>query len=156
MERNAFVWKSPVHGFGLFSRKRLQPGDIICLYSGTVGSLQTDNAFTCKVDGEERGSILMIDSSDQDNYCGRWINHSCVPNARLVVPIDGVIRNDEIKRCAIIVECVKEIHQCEEIFIDYGWEYFTTKDKCLNTDYFYTSESRIVGMLMSQKKVYNV
>ena len=155
MEMNAFVWKSLVHGFGLFSRKHLQPGDIVCLYSGTVGSSQMENAFTCKVDGEERGSTLMIDSSDHDNYSGRWINHSCVPNARLVVPIGGVIRNDKIKRYAIIVECVKEIHPCEEIFIDYGWEYFT-QDKCLDPDYFYTSESRIVGMLMSQSKVYNL
>ena len=155
MEMNAFVWKSSVHGFGLFSRKHLRPGDIICLYSGTVGSSQTENAFTCKVDGAEHGSTFMIDSSDHDNYSGRWINHSCVPNARLVVPIGGVIRNDKSKRYAIIVECVNEIHQCEEIFIDYGWEYFT-QDKCLDTDYFYTSDSRITGMLISQNKVYNL
>ena len=141
MERNVFVWKSPVHGFGVYARKRLRPKEIICLYSGKPGSSETDNPFICKVDGEEDGSIL-IDASDPNNYSGRWINHSFVPNARLVVPICGLMRHD--KKYVVIVECTKEIQQFEEVFIDYGWQYFVNKKKFLNVDYFYNTESSIL------------
>ena len=124
LEKNVFVWKSSVHGYGLFALKQLQQHDIICLYSGEIGSSQTDNAFTCKVrGGSPDEDDILIDSSDHDNYSGRWLNHSRVPNARLVVPFKGIIRCLKTNKHSIIVECIKEIQQHEEIFIDYGKEY---------------------------------
>lgn len=141
-ERNVFVSKSPVHGYGLFACKDLQPNDIICFYSGKRVSAQKDSAFVCKVNGDEEhgGTDSFIDGSNHANFSGRWINHSYIPNARLIVPIGGVLRCHENRRDVIIVECVKEIKKGEEIFINYGWKYFM-QEKSLNTDYFYTKES---------------
>ena len=144
LENNVFVWTSSVHGFGVFALKHLKPKDIICLFTGKVkSSQQTDNDYTCKVDGGNNGGDdLFIDSSNQDNYSGRYINHSCVPNARLVVPVNGVLRCKKTNKRGVIVECVREIQQHEEIFIDYGKEYFL-QNTHLDVSYFYKHGSNI-------------
>jgi len=124
LEHNVFARSSDVHGIGLFSRKHLKQGDIICLYSGTTTISSTQSEFIAKVmvstDPDQK---IFIDSVDTDNFSGRWINHSIYPNARLVLPIGGLLTYKD-QRVAILVECVKEIQDDEEIFIDYGLQYF--------------------------------
>ena len=73
--------------------------------------------------GVEKGT-LFIDSHDTKNFSGRWINHHFRPNARLVEPAGGIFQISST-RCAIIVECIEEIQNGGEIFIDYGEKYFT-------------------------------
>ena len=127
VERNVFVWSSTIHGHGLFARKKLKPFDIICLYSGDLHNKDwtISGDFTCQID---QG---FIDSSDRwNNFSGRWMNHSCSPNARLVVPLGGqLLRCPQKGRVAILVECVKMIYPFEEICIDYGKKYFTSDDR---------------------------
>ena len=134
-EPNVFARKSTVDGIGLFAGKRLQKEDIICLYSGNVVSETTESKYVVKV-SDQNGSIL-IDGHDVDNFSGKWINHSLRPNARLVKPIGGILRYKE--RRVIIVESLKEIQKGEEIFIDYGEEYFM-KGGVLDSTYMYGLE----------------
>ena len=125
-----FVWPSTVHGYGLFARKSMKRSDIICLYSGVSRKKgESTGDFTC------RTNICDIDGGDVDNYSGRWINHSYSPNARLVVPIGGLLTCHN-KRVCFIVECLQPISQCEEIFIDYGLPYFFQK-KEVDANYFF-------------------
>lgn len=134
VEKNVFVWRSNIHGHGLFAREKMEPGDIVCLYSGDFRKTKrtTTGDFVCRID---QG---FIDGSDLNNFSGRWMNHSCSPNARLVVPLGEKLLVCPPKgRVAILVECVKTIYPSEEICIDYGMEYFVRKNGCLDLNYFY-------------------
>ena len=118
--------------------------DIICLYSGVSRKKgESTGDFTCST------SICDIDSGDVNNYSGRWINHSYTPNARLVIPIGGLLTCHN-KRVAIIVECVKPISQCEEIFIDYGLSYFF-QNKELDPNYYFGCRDMKVGLLKGDR-----
>lgn len=140
VERNVFVWSSTVHGYGLFARKPMKRSDLICLYSGISRKKgESTGDFTCST------NTCDIDSGDVNNYSGRWMNHSCTPNARLVVPIGGLLTCHN-KRVGIIVECLQPIYQCEEIFIDYGLTYFLQK-KEVDPNYFFGCRDMKVCLL---------
>lgn len=121
-EQHVYVWESPIHGFGLFARHSMRVKDIICLYSGERRtSVDEGNEFICKVEGDTKGSeTFFIDGRDKPYYSGRWTNHSDDPNARLIVPLGGVITCHNNKKCAILVECIKPIREHEEIVVHYG------------------------------------
>ena len=145
VERNVFVWTSKIHGHGLFAREKMEPWDIVCLYSGDFRKTKrtTSGDFVCRID---QG---FIDSSDRKNFSGRWMNHSCSPNARLVVPAGEKLLVCPPKgRVAILVECVKTIYPFEEICIDYGMEYFISKNGCLDLSYCH-------GFIKGNMKVFN-
>ena len=127
VEQHVYVWKSTTHGFGLFARHSMRVNDIICLYSGERRtSVVEGNNYTCKIQGDSKGSeTFYIDGRNKPYYSGRWINHSTVPNASLIVPLGGVISCHENTKCAILVHCVKRIRKHEEIFIDYGHSWRT-------------------------------
>jgi len=109
----------------------MKRSDIICLYSGVSRKKgESTGDFTC------RTNICDIDGGDVDNYSGRWINHSYSPNARLVVPIGGLLTCHN-KRVGVIVECLQPISQCEEIFIDYGLPYFCIQENEVDPNYFF-------------------
>ena len=122
-ERHVYVDKSSVHGYGLFARTAMRVMDIICLYSGDRCSRAIDGKdYVCKVKSDTEGSkSFFIDGENKPYYSGRWANHSKLPNARLVVPLGGVISCHDNKKCAILVECIKPIAANEEILIDYGY-----------------------------------
>ena len=122
VEQHVYVWKSPIEGFGLFARHSMREKDIICLYSGERRTDAVEgNKYTCKIQGDSKGSEpFYIDGQDKPYYSGRWLNHSIDPNARLVVPLGGVISCHDNTKCAILVECIKPIGKNEEIFVDYG------------------------------------
>ena len=124
-ERHVYIAESSVHGYGLFARSPIRVKDIICLYSGDRRSSAIEgNDYICKVTSCVQGvEPFFIDGKDKPYYSGRWANHSNFPNARLVVPLGGVISCHDNKKCAILVECIKPIEKDEEIFIDYGHGY---------------------------------
>ena len=122
----------------------MQPGDIICLYSGFLRKTNEETGdFVCDVHGNPHQKI---DAQHVDNYSGRWMNHSVTPNARLVIPLDDRLLKCHANRVAIIVECVKCIVRCEEIFINYGKSYFTQENGTCDMNYFYSK-----GMKLSMK-----
>ena len=120
-ERNVYVSKSKIHRFGLFARNDILPKDIICLYSGVRREEPIEgNVFTCKIKSiTDDTQDYYIDANDPRNYCGRWMNHGDSPNARLVIPLGGVIRCPDKEKCAILVECKTNIKEGDEILIDY-------------------------------------
>ena len=122
LEHNVVARESEVHGIGLFASKRIQKGDIICLYSGILAKENTESDFVANVTVSEQK--MFIDGRDVNNFSGRWINHRLNPNARLIQPWEsnGILRYKN--KHGIIVECIEEIQAGEEIFIDYGIEYF--------------------------------
>ena len=128
VERNVFVWPSKIHNYGLFAVKRMDKGDIICLYSGSlhekIASLTNTSRYVCEV--EQNNKTYVIDANDVLNYSGRWCNHSFYPNACLVTPAGGMIKLSTGKY-AILVECERTINKHDEIFIDYGRKYFTVE-----------------------------
>lgn len=118
----------------------MKRSDLICLYSGFSRKKgESTGDFTCST------NTCDIDSGDVNNYSGRWMNHSCTPNARLVVPIGGLLTCHN-KRVGIIVECLQPIYQCEEIFIDYGLTYFLQK-KEVDPNYFFGCRDMKVCLL---------
>ena len=120
-EQNVYVWTSPIHGYGLFTRKSINKKDIICLYSGErrVDAVE-GHKYTCKIKSVTTKPDFYIDSQDPDNLSGRWANSSKTPNARLTIPLGGVINCQDQKKCAILVECISNIEKGEEIVIDYA------------------------------------
>ena len=128
VERHVFVWPSKIHNYGLFAVKRMDKGDIICLYSGSlhekIASLTNTSRYVCEV--EQNNKTYVIDANDVLNYSGRWCNHSFYPNACLVTPAGGMIKLSTGKY-AILVECERTINKHDEIFIDYGRKYFTVE-----------------------------
>ena len=138
VERNVYVWQSVVHRYGLFARENMQSGDIVCLYSGDLRKTnEVKGDFVCDVHGNPG---LKIDGQAHDNYSGKWMNHSLIPNARLCTPLGDRLLKCHAKRIAIIVECVRPIVRFEEIFIDYGKQYFIT-DGVVHKSYFYRNSS---------------
>lgn len=135
LERNVFVWRSEIHNYGLFARKTIVKGDIICLYSGSLHTTKTltdESDFICSV--KQNKKTHHIDSRKLLNYSGRWCNHSVVPNARLLVPSRGILKL-QTGQHAILVQCVRTINTCDEIFINYGLKYYTT-GKEIDTQYY--------------------
>ena len=122
-ERNVYVWRSPIHRYGLFAQNRMKNKDIICLYSGErrVDAVEGHN-YTCKIKSVTTTEPdFYIDSQDPDNFSGRWANSSKTPNARLVIPLGGVIKCRDKNKFAILVECIRNIEKGDEIVIDYEW-----------------------------------
>ena len=136
VEQHVYVWKSKIHRFGLFAQHSMRVKDIICLYSGERRTKAVEgNNYTCKIQqgDSKRNETFYIDGRDKPYYSGRWINHSTAPNARLIVPLGGVIRCHDNTKCAILVECIKRIKENEEIFIDYGDSW--TSQMCMVQNY---------------------
>lgn len=115
-----------MHGMGLFARRNLQKKDIICFYSGDVPLKNIKSKYIAEVK-DLKGEIILIDGDDVKNFSGRWMNHSARPNARLVKPIGGILRYD--KKHVILVECIKEIRKGDEIFVNYGIQYFIKRGR---------------------------
>ena len=138
LEHNVIARNSGVHGIGLFARKQLGVKDIICLYSGDLVSKPTESAFIAEVSAGER--TMYIDSRDTQNFSGRWINHSIEPNARLIQSWEGMLQYKG--KHAILVECIRNIERGDEIFIDYGIEYFINGGVLDYDSYFGSDEKR--------------
>ena len=139
VERNVFVRPSEIHNYGLFARERMVKGDIICLYSGSLhektASLANTNRYFCEV--EQNKKTYVIDSDNVLNYSGRWCNHSLFPNASLVVPLGGMLKLRTGQYAILVVVCERTIKKDDEIFIDYGREYFTGENENdVETAYF--------------------
>lgn len=113
-------------GFGLKSEAILLKGDFICEYAGEVLSMEEARSRAKANVGKmnyifvlnehlSQGHVLKtyVDPTVIGNI-GRYINHSCQPNA-VVVPVRT--DNPVPKLC---IFALKEIHVGEEITFDYG------------------------------------
>ena len=134
LECNVVVYHSNIHGYGLFAAKNLKVNDLVCRYSGKYLEHVDEHVDTSYVAGVvlsynkkgEPQEKMYIDSISRENFSGRWINHSHSPNAKLVIPLGGKPLYDSRRDVwYIFVQCLCDIKKGDEIFVDYGKEYYT-------------------------------
>ena len=120
-------------GLGLFATKPIKRGGYIATYRGR--RISTEEAER----REARGARYMfavnsrwtIDGSTRWNL-GRYINHSCRPNAKPVGRNGG-----------IVIVTLRRIEPGEEITFDYGREYF---------DYFFKNNCRCAACCPKKRR----
>lgn len=121
-------------GFGLRSETEILKGEFICEYAGEVLSMEEAKCRTQANNGKmnyvfvlnehiSEGCVLKtyVDPTKIGNI-GRYINHSCQPNA-VVVPVRT---NNPVPKLCIFA--LKVIHHGDEITFDYGDG--NSKDRC--------------------------
>jgi len=76
-----FVAKSAVHGYGVFARRDIEPGELVCMYSGMCVdyvSVTDRSDYILEIlwlnvmTGEQE--TWYLDASNKDNAAGRWVN----------------------------------------------------------------------------------
>ncbi|XP_069546277.1 histone-lysine N-methyltransferase 2A isoform X1 [Brachyistius frenatus] len=112
------VYRSPIHGRGLFCKKTIEAGDMVIEYSGNViRSVLTDKREKY-YDGKGIGCYMfriddyeVVDATVHGN-AARFINHSCEPNC-----YSRVITVDSQKH--IVIFASRRIYCGEELTYDY-------------------------------------
>ncbi|XP_028249715.1 histone-lysine N-methyltransferase 2B isoform X2 [Parambassis ranga] len=112
------VYRSPIHGRGLFCKRNIDAGEMVIEYAGTViRSVLTDKREKY-YDGKGIGCYMfriddfdVVDATMQGN-AARFINHSCEPNCySRVINVDG--------RKHIVIFALRKIYRGEELTYDY-------------------------------------
>ncbi|XP_060107615.1 histone-lysine N-methyltransferase 2A [Heteronotia binoei] len=112
------VYRSPIHGRGLFCKRNIDAGEMVIEYAGNViRSILTDKREKY-YDGKGIGCYMFrIDDSEvvdatMHGNAARFINHSCEPNCySRVINIDG--------QKHIVIFAVRKISRGEELTYDY-------------------------------------
>ncbi|XP_018540528.2 histone-lysine N-methyltransferase 2B [Lates calcarifer] len=112
------VYRSPIHGRGLFCKRNIDAGEMVIEYAGTViRSVLTDKREKY-YDSKGIGCYMfriddfdVVDATMQGN-AARFINHSCEPNCySRVINVDG--------RKHIVIFALRKIYRGEELTYDY-------------------------------------
>ncbi|XP_077162914.1 histone-lysine N-methyltransferase 2A isoform X2 [Paroedura picta] len=112
------VYRSPIHGRGLFCKRNIDAGEMVIEYAGNViRSILTDKREKY-YDGKGIGCYMfriddceVVDATMHGN-AARFINHSCEPNCySRVINIDG--------QKHIVIFAVRKIYRGEELTYDY-------------------------------------
>ncbi|XP_075962133.1 histone-lysine N-methyltransferase 2B-like [Anarhichas minor] len=112
------VYRSEIHGRGLFWKRNIEAGEMVIEYAGTViRSVLTDKREKY-YDGKGIGCYMfriddfdVVDATMQGN-AARFINHSCEPNCySRVINVDG--------RKHIVIFALRKIYRGEELTYDY-------------------------------------
>uniref|UniRef100_A0A3B4YCG1 Histone-lysine N-methyltransferase n=1 Tax=Seriola lalandi dorsalis TaxID=1841481 RepID=A0A3B4YCG1_SERLL len=112
------VYRSPIHGRGLFCKKTIDAGEMVIEYSGNViRSVLTDKREKY-YDGKGIGCYMfriddyeVVDATVHGN-AARFINHSCEPNCySRVITVDGLKH--------IVIFASRRIYCGEELTYDY-------------------------------------
>ncbi|KAG8434544.1 hypothetical protein GDO86_012790 [Hymenochirus boettgeri] len=122
------VYRSPIHGRGLFCKRNIDAGEMVIEYSGNViRSTLTDKrekfyegkgigCYMFRIDDSE-----VVDATMHGN-AARFINHSCEPNCySRVIPIDG--------QKHIVIFAMRKIYRGEELTYDYKFPIEDAKNK---------------------------
>jgi SET domain-containing protein len=104
--------KRGINGFGLFTTVPIKKGDCIIEY---VGDILTTQEEVNKIGGQY---LFEVSSKKTINGAVRWntaryINHACKPNCEV-----------EIKKTRVFVYAKRNIKEGEELFYDYGKEFW--------------------------------
>jgi len=110
------VHRSPIHGSGVFAKRKIPPGTRILEYVGEViDSEEADRRHPVNPDDPFHTFFFalatgkVIDGGVRGNE-GRYINHSCEPNCEAEETDDG----------RIFVVSLRPIWRGEELYYDYG------------------------------------
>ncbi|XP_063797869.1 histone-lysine N-methyltransferase 2A [Pseudophryne corroboree] len=112
------VYRSPIHGRGLFCKRNIDAGEMVIEYSGNVVRSTLTDKREKYYDGKGIGCYMFrIDDSEvvdatMHGNAARFINHSCEPNCySRVIPIDG--------QKHIVIFAMRKIYRGEELTYDY-------------------------------------
>ncbi|XP_069804587.1 histone-lysine N-methyltransferase 2A isoform X2 [Dendropsophus ebraccatus] len=112
------VYRSPIHGRGLFCKRNIDAGEMVIEYSGNVIRSTLTDKREKYYDGKGIGCYMFrIDDSEvvdatMHGNAARFINHSCEPNCySRVIPIDG--------QKHIVIFAMRKIYRGEELTYDY-------------------------------------
>lgn len=121
----------PNAGYGLFlAYQKLRKGSLICTYEGeklTAEEAQkSKSAYIFEAKDSKTGKTLYIDAAREDSCFGRFAND----------PRDDHLVNAKIvlKGGRLVVIATTDIEPGDEIFVDYGVEYWSDKIQYLNTE----------------------
>ncbi|CAL1288137.1 unnamed protein product [Larinioides sclopetarius] len=123
------VYRSSIHGRGLFCKRNIDPGELVIEYAGEViRSVLTDKreriyqskgigCYMFRIDDDE-----VVDATMHGN-AARFINHSCEPNCfSKVITIDG--------KKHIVIFALRRIIKGEELTYDYKFPFEDEKIPC--------------------------
>ncbi|KAG1664687.1 Histone-lysine N-methyltransferase 2A [Nymphon striatum] len=123
------VYRSPIHGRGLFCKRDIDPGEMIIEYAGEViRSVLTDlreklydskgiGCYMFRIDDYD-----VVDATMHGN-AARFINHSCEPNCySKVIQVDGSKH--------IVIFASRKIYQGEELTYNYKFPIEDVKIPC--------------------------
>ncbi|XP_018421638.1 PREDICTED: histone-lysine N-methyltransferase 2A [Nanorana parkeri] len=112
------VYRSPIHGRGLFCKRTIDAGEMVIEYSGNVIRSTLTDKREKYYEGKGIGCYMFrIDDSEvvdatMHGNAARFINHSCEPNCySRVIPIDG--------QKHIVIFAIRKIYRGEELTYDY-------------------------------------
>ncbi|XP_058050481.1 histone-lysine N-methyltransferase 2A isoform X4 [Ahaetulla prasina] len=124
------VYRSPIHGRGLFCKRNIDAGEMVIEYAGNViRSILTDKrekyydskgigCYMFRIDDSE-----VVDATMHGN-AARFINHSCEPNCySRVINIDG--------QKHIVIFAMRKIYRGEELTYDYKFPIEDASNKLL-------------------------
>lgn len=101
------IRKSNIHGYGLFAKKRIGAGEIICLLDGQVISWDLNKKFQYAYEWTSLPNEMLLVRPARTKYS--FINHSRTPNL-------------EINFNDMSVLTVRDIDKDEELILDYRKE----------------------------------
>ncbi|KAM4550681.1 histone-lysine N-methyltransferase 2B [Fundulus diaphanus] len=112
------VYRSPIHGRGLFCKRNIDAGEMVIEYAGTVIRAVLTDKREQYYDSKGIGCYMfriddfdVVDATMQGN-AARFINHSCEPNCySRVINVDG--------RKHIVIFALRKIYRGEELTYDY-------------------------------------
>ncbi len=109
------VKNSPIHGRGVFARRKIRAGMLIVEYAGArIGYDQACEELAAREDQSNHTFLFSLEDGSiidggRDGNDARWINHCCEPNAEA---------REEDGR--IFIHALRDIARGEEINYDYG------------------------------------
>jgi len=109
------VWRSPIHGRGVFATRPIPKGTRIIEYAGRrISNAVADELYGDREDAPGHTFLFELDhdvviDAGQGGNAARWINHSCDPNCEAV---------EEEGR--IFIDAIRTIVPGEELGYDYG------------------------------------
>uniref|UniRef100_A0AAV2K9P8 [histone H3]-lysine(4) N-methyltransferase n=1 Tax=Knipowitschia caucasica TaxID=637954 RepID=A0AAV2K9P8_KNICA len=112
------VYRSAIHGRGLFCKRNIEAGEMVIEYAGAVIRAVLTDKREKYYDSKGIGCYMfriddfdVVDATMQGN-AARFINHSCEPNCySRVINVDG--------RKHIVIFALRKIYRGEELTYDY-------------------------------------
>ncbi|XP_038135263.1 histone-lysine N-methyltransferase 2B-like [Cyprinodon tularosa] len=122
------VYRSAIHGRGLFCKRNIDAGEMVIEYAGTVIRAVLTDKREKYYDSKGIGCYMfriddfdVVDATMQGN-AARFINHSCEPNCySRVINVDG--------RKHIVIFALRKIYRGEELTYDYKFPIEDDKNK---------------------------
>ncbi|CAK6949284.1 histone-lysine N-methyltransferase 2B isoform X2 [Scomber scombrus] len=124
------VYRSQIHGRGLFCKRNIEAGEMVIEYAGTVIRAVLTDKREKYYDSKGIGCYMfriddfdVVDATMQGN-AARFINHCCEPNCySRVINVDG--------RKHIVIFALRKIYRGEELTYDYKFPIEDEKSKLL-------------------------